>query len=143
MVEKKTRRDGEDAVRQGEKEYNESKSRIDEIDRIINRLYEDKVSGGLSAERFSGMLTSYETEQETLRAKCETLQKEITAARITSDKARQFIRMVKKFTEIQELTPEIVSTLIERVEIGQAQVLDGVKKQEIKIIYNFVGNIQE
>ena len=51
--------------------------------------------------------------------------------------------MVRKFTDIQELTPEIVATLIERVEVGQAQVIDGVKKQEIKIIYNFIGNIQE
>ena len=56
---------------------------------------------------------------------------------------KQFIRVVRKFTEMQELTPEIVATLIERVEVGQAQVIDGVKKQEIKITYNFIGNIQE
>lgn len=53
------------------------------------------------------------------------------------------IRVVRRFTEMQELTPEIVATLIDRVEVGQAQVVDGVKKQEIKIIYNFIGNIQE
>lgn len=143
MVEKKTRRQGEDAVRSGEKEYAEAKRRIEEIDQIINQLYEDKVSGGLSAERFSRMLTKYEEEQEILRAKCEKLQVQITAARTTSDNAKQFIRVVRKFTEMQELTPEIIATLIERVEVGQAQVIDGVKKQEIKIIYNFIGNIQE
>ena len=43
---------------------------------------------------------------------------------------------------MQELTPEIVATLIERVEVGQAQMVDGVKKQEIKIIYNFVGAVE-
>ena len=143
MVEKKTRRQGEDAVKQAEKEYGEAKNRIEEIDQIINQLYEDKVGGGLRAERFSRMLTKYEAEQEELRSKCESLQTQITAARTTSDNAKQFIRVVKKFTEMQELTPEIVATLIERVEVGQAQVIDGVKKQEIKIIYNFIGNIQE
>jgi len=143
MVEKKTRRQGEDAVRQAEKEYGEAKNRIEEIDQIINQLYEDKVGGGLSAERFSRMLAKYEAEQEELRSKCESLQTQITAARTTSDNAKQFIRVVKKFTEMQELTPEIVATLIERVEVGQAQVIDGVKKQEIKITYNFIGNIQE
>jgi len=143
MVEMKTRRQGDDVVKKAEKEYAEARSRIDEIDRIINQLYEDKVSGGLSADRFSRMLTKYETEQETLRSKCEQLQTQITAAKTTSDNAKQFIRMVRKFTDIQELTPEIVATLIERVEVGQAQVIDGVKKQEIKIIYNFIGNIQE
>lgn len=114
-----------------------------EIDQIINQLYEDKVSGSLSAERFSRMLTTYEAEQETLREKCKTLQAQISAARTTSDNAKQFIRVVRRFTEMQELTPEIVATLIDRVEVGQAQVVDGVKKQEIKIIYNFIGNIQE
>ena len=143
MVEKKTRRQGDDAVKKGKKEYAEAKKRIEEIDQIINRLYEDKVSGGLSAERFAKMLATYEAEQEALRAKCETLQAQITAARTTSDNAKQFIRVVKKFTEMQELTPEIVATLIERVEVGQAQKVDGVKKQEIKIIYNFIGNIKE
>ena len=143
MVEMKTRRQGDDVVKKAEKEYAEARSRIDEIDRIINQLYEDKVSGGLSADRFSRMLTKYETEQETLRSKCEQLQTQITAAKTTSDNAKQFIRMVRKFTDIQELTPEIVATLIERVEVRQAQVIDGVKKQEIKIIYNFIGNIQE
>ena len=44
---------------------------------------------------------------------------------------------------MQELTPEIVATLIEHVEVGQAQNVDGVKKQKIKIVYNFIGNIKE
>ncbi len=43
---------------------------------------------------------------------------------------------------MKELTSEIVSTLIERVEVGQAYEVDGIKKQEIKIVYNFIGNIQ-
>ena len=51
--------------------------------------------------------------------------------------------MVRKYTGMQELTPEIVATLIDRIEIGQAKMVDGVKKQEIKIIYNFIGNITE
>lgn len=143
MVEKKTRRQGEDMVRQGEKDYAEAKRRIEEIDQIINQLYEDKVSGGLSAERFSRMLTTYEAEQETLREKCKTLQAQISAARTTSDNAKQFIRVVRKYTGMQELTPEIVATLIDHIEIGQAKMVDGVKKQEIRIIYNFIGNITE
>ena len=56
---------------------------------------------------------------------------------------KQFIRVVRKFTDMQELTPEIVGTMINRIEVGQAQNVDGIKKQEIKIIYNFIGNIKE
>lgn len=143
LVEKKTRRQGEEAARKNEKDYVEARDRISEIDRIINQLYEDKVSGSLSPERFSKMLSTYEKEQETLRSKCETLQVQINAARETSDNVKQFIRVVRKFTDMQELTPEIVGTLIDRIEVGQAHEADGVKKQEIRIIYNFIGNIRE
>ena len=89
------------------------------------------------------MLSSYEAEQEGLWDRCVGLQAEITAARETFDNAKQFIKVVWKFTQMQELMSEIVSTLIERVEVVQAQEVDGVKKQDIKIIYNFIGNIQE
>ncbi len=143
LVEKKTRQHGDDAARKAEKDYAEAKARIGEIDRIINQLYEDKVSGNLSPERFSSMLSTYETEQGELRNRCSELQAQITAARETSDNARQFAKIVRKFTEMQELTPEIVATLIERIEVGQAQEVDGVKKQDIKIIYNFIGNIRD
>ncbi|MBR2287042.1 MAG: phage major capsid protein, partial [Clostridia bacterium] len=126
LVEKKTRQHDDDAARKAEKDYAEAKARIGEIDRIINQLYEDKVSGDLSPERFSSMLSTYETEQGELRNRCSELQAQITAARETSDNAKQFVKIVRKFTEMQELTPEIVATLIERIEVGQAQEVDGV-----------------
>ena len=142
-VEKATRLNGKDSIRQHEKDYAEAKSRIAEIDQIINQLYEDRVSGGLSVERFSKMLSTFETEQEALRSKCEDLQTQLAAARTTSDNAKQFIHMVKKFTEIKELTPNVVSTLIDRIEVGQAEMVNGEKKQDVVIFYNFIGNIRE
>ena len=57
------------------------------------------------------------------------------AAALIDDKAPSLFYSEESITDIQELTPEIVATLIERVEVRQAQVIDGVKKQEIKIIY--------
>ena len=143
LLEKKTRRRSEDSVKKNEKEYAEAKGRLEEIDRIINRLYEDKVSGELSTERFAKMLSNYETEQGELRSKCENLQVQISAAKAESNNVKQFLRAVKKFTEMPNLTSEIVSTLIERVEVGQAEKVDGVKKQGIRVIYNFIGDIHE
>lgn len=58
---------GEDALRRNEKELAEGLNRLNEIDRIINRLYEDKVGGELSGERFMKMLAGFETEQTQLQ----------------------------------------------------------------------------
>jgi hypothetical protein len=143
MVERKTRRSGEDAVRKNEKELAEGQNRLKEIDRIINRLYEDKVSGDLSPERFAKMLARFETEQAELRSRCDELRAAVAAEKEKTDSAGQFIKLVRRFTEVEELTTEIAATLIEKVIVSQAKKVDGIQRQEVRIIYNFIGDVSQ
>ncbi len=143
MVERKTRRSGEDALRKNEKELAEGQARLNEIDRIINRLYEDKVVGDLSAERFAKMLDGFETEQTKIRTHCEQLRIAIAEDKEKTDSAERFIKLVRQFTDITELTPEIAATLIEKIIVGQAEKVDGQQRQEVRIIYNFIGDVSE
>jgi hypothetical protein len=143
MVERKTRRSGEDTLRKNEKELAEAQNRLNEIDRIINRLYEDKVIGDLSAERFSKMLSGFEEEQVGLRSHCDTLRVAIAADKEKTDGAERFIKLVRQFTDIEELTTEIAATLIEKVIVSQAEKVDGQQRQKIRIIYNFIGDVSE
>lgn len=143
MVERKTRRNGEDTLRKNEKELVGVQSRLGEIDRIISRLYEDKVVGELSAERFATMLAGFEGEQVGLRKRCEELRVLITEDKEKTDGADRFIRLVRQFTDITELTAEIAATLIEKVVVGQAGKVEGRKTQRVRIIYNFIGDVSE
>ncbi len=143
MVERKTRRSGEDALRKNEKELSEGQARLNEIDRIINRLYEDKVVGDLSQERFAKMLVGFETEQTQIRTRCEQLRITIAEDKEASDSADRFVKLVRQFTNITELTTEIAATLIEKVIVSQAETVDGQKRQEVRIIYNFIGDVSE
>ena len=143
LVERKTRRNGEDALRKNEKELAEGQNRLIEIDRIINRLYEDKVVGALSAERFAKMLEGFETEQTQIRARCEQLRLDIAEDKEKTDTAERFIKLVRQFTNMSELTTEIAATLIEKVLVGQAEKVDGQQRQTVRIIYNFIGDVSE
>ena len=143
MVERKTKRSGEDTLRKNEKELSEAMNRLAEIDRIINRLYEDKLVGELSAERFASMLAGFETEQAGLRSRCEELRTAIAADKEKTDSAVRFIRLVRQFTEISELTTEIAVTLIEKIIVSQAEKVNGQQQQRIRIIYNFIGDVNE
>lgn len=143
MVERKTRRNGEDTLRKNEKELVGVQGRLGEIDRIISRLYEDKVVGELSAERFATMLAGFEGEQVGLRKRCEELRVLIAEDKEKTDGADRFIRLVRQFTDITELTAEIAATLIEKVVVGQAEKVDGRKTQRVRIIYNFIGDVSE
>jgi putative transposase len=143
MVERKTRRSGEDTLRKNEKELFDGQARLNEIDRIINRLYEDKVVGDLSQERFAKMLVGFETEQTQIRTRCEQLRITIAEDKEASDSADRFVKLVRQFTNITELTTEIAATLIEKVIVSQAEKVDGQQRQEVRIIYNFIGDVSE
>ncbi len=144
MVERMSKRSGEDTLRKNEKELSDAQTRLNEIDRIINRLYEDKVVGELSAERFATMLAGFEEEQAGLRAKCDELRIMIASDREKTDSAERFIKVVRNhFTDISELTVELVTTLIEKVLVYQAEKVNGQKVQKVRIIYNFIGDVSE
>lgn len=135
----KNKNSGKENLRRLQKEQSDGQNRLDEIDRIINQLYEDKVTGELSAERFSRMLSTYENEQAALRTRIAELRETISAEKEKTDGAECFVRLVKEYSEITELTDEIVATFIERVEVFEPLIVDGEKKQRIRVVYNFIG----
>ena len=143
MIQQKAGKAGKEALRKLKREQAAGEKRLEEIDRIINRLYEDKVTGDLTAERFSRMLATYEEEQANLRARLKVVRSTIAVEHETTDGAEHFIRLVKQFSEITELTNEIVATFIEKVEVHKAVVVEGKKKQDITVYYNFIGSIGE
>ena len=115
--------------------------RVKDIDNLIQHIYEDNISGKITDDRFATLSLNYEREQKGLKEK-------ITQLANTIDKTNQeeldlttFIDKVKKYTEIKELTPEIVNELIDKIYVYQQTKLNGKKYQEIDIHYAGVGII--
>ena len=140
-IEKKASSCGKANLRRYQKELSDGQKRLREIDQIINKLFESKVLGDLSPERFATMLATYEGEQAALRGKMDELQTAINKEKEKTDGAEQFIRLVKRFSEIAELTDEIVATFIQRVEVHKPVKVDGKKQHEITVFYNFIGEM--
>lgn len=123
------------------RECDEGERRIKELDRIIQRMYEDNINGKISDERYKKMSQAYEEEHAALTKRVEVLHKELTAAKEQSDNTDKFMRLVRKYTEITELTPEIVRTFIEKIIVHEKARVDGKLRQTVEIIYNCVGAI--
>ena len=115
--------------------------RQEKIGKIIRKLYEDNVSGRITDERFDFLAKSYEDEGNDLKQKTIELQNALTASVQDEEKLSKFLKIVKAYTEIQELTPEILNSFIEKIYIGETIRYDGRKMQEVEIIYKFVGAI--
>ena len=124
--------------------------RLSEIERVILKLYNDNALGIISDDQLSSMITKLNKESSTLKERAKEIQKK--AENLPIDKAyKAFFALIEQYTHIDELTPEIVRTFIERIEVGEKILPDGYKvashtipyRQNIKITYRFIGSIGE
>ena len=124
-----------------EKELASLQARDEELDGLFERIYEDNVSGKLSDDRFSKMSRRYEEEQKEISEKIKTLRAEMDKLSSKAVTADMFISTVRKYTRAKALTPRMLNELIDRIEVHQAEKIDGEWVQHLTIHYNCVGAI--
>ena len=124
-----------------EKELASLQARDEELDGLFERIYEDNVSGKLSDDRFSKMSRRYEDEQKEISERIKTLRAEMDKLSSKAVTADMFISTVRKYTRAKALTPRMLNELIDRIEVHQAEKIDGEWVQHLTIHYNCVGAI--
>ena len=128
-----------DEVRTMHRELDAAIYRDKELDSLFERLYEDNVAGKITDERFARMSSKYEAEQKELRDKIKALQDAVERTKSKAVTADMFISAVRKYTRARKLTPRMLNELIEKIEVHQAQKVDGVWQQKLTIHYHCVG----
>lgn len=124
-----------------EKELVALQARDEELDGLFERIYEDNVSGKLSDDRFSKMSRRYEDEQKEISERIKALRAEMDKLSSKAVTADMFISTVRKYTRAKALTPRMLNELIDRIEVHQAEKIDGEWVQHLTIHYNCVGAI--
>ena len=132
-------------------DYLKAENRIRQLDAIIAQIYEDKVSGAISTERFAKMFEKYEQEQVELTARKNELRPMLGRVEAHAQDIDRFLRLVKRFTEITELTAEIVNEFIERIEVSETLIVaprrfghwKDEKRQNVRIVYNYIGVVSQ
>ena len=125
-----------------EKELRTLLARDEELDGLFERIYEDNVSGKLSDDRFAKMSRRYEEEQKELAEKIKKIRSEIEKQSSRSMTTDMFIGLVRKYTRARKLTPRMLNELVEKIEVFNAEKIDGVWEQRLRIHYNCVGTIE-
>lgn len=125
------------------RELEKAQKRIAEIDTLIQKIYEDNASGKLSDERYMTLSTSYEAEQQTLKAAVPEMQAYLETETDKTVNLQQFIRKVKKITELKVLTPELIHEFVEKIVVYAPKYLDGKRIQIVDIHYSGVGILDE
>ena len=124
-----------------EKELKSLLARDDELDGLFERIYEDNVSGKLSDDRFAKMSRRYEEEQKELSEKIKKLRSEIDKQNSRAASTDMFVSIVRKYTRARKLTPRMLNELVEKIEVYNAERIDGEWVQRLRIHYNCVGEM--
>ena len=114
---------------------------IRQIDKAIEELFEANINGKISDERFIKMTASYEKEQKNLTASVENWKSELESTQQQEVDLRQLLRALREFTEVKQLTPEMVDTLIQRIEVHSKEKVNGRNQVKVDIYFTAVGMV--
>ncbi|MBP1045637.1 DUF4368 domain-containing protein [Enterococcus sp. BWM-S5] len=122
-----------------DKQLKKAEKRYKNLDVIIQHLYEDKISGNLSDERFSKLITTYEMEQTELEQLIEESKNALEEQEAQSEGLDKFMKIAKNYLSPDKLTNKMVIEFIERIDVCKPEKIDGKRTQAISIHYNFIG----
>ena len=115
--------------------------RDEELDRLFKRTYEDMVSGRISEARFDTLSAGYEQEQADVKRKIVMLEDLIENGEEQAKDLKQLLANVRKYTDPEELTPEMLNDLVDKIVVHAPDKSSGHRTQKIEIYYNAVGII--
>ena len=126
---------------QTEKERKRLEARNQEIDGMFLSLYTDKTKGILTEQRFMKLTAAL--EQESNQKRLHDLAVMQSRADAQESEVRTFIKEIRRYSAIEVLDEAVLNRLISKILIGEVKKVDGQKVQEVRIVYNFVGEIPE
>lgn len=122
------------SIKKTKKDLKLKQKRVEELDKLIQSIYEDKVKGKMEEDVCFGFIDKYSAEKKTLLSEIETLEQQIIETETTKQSADDFIKAIKKYLDVPELTREMCYELIDRIIVGGLPKVTG-KERTIEIVY--------
>lgn len=122
-------------------ELSKAEKRVKELDVLFQRVYEDHATGKLTEELYTRLSGAYEAEQRGLEARAAELRWELEQSREQAVNVSHFLALVRKYTEVRELTLTIVNEFVNMVIVHAPTKVNGHRSQFVQVVYNLVGEV--
>ena len=123
-------------------DFSKKKKRFADLDLLIKKVYEDNAMGKLPDRRYEMLSSGYEKEQQELEISMQEIREKLAQFEDDTDRTEEFLSLVRKYTDIQELTPAIVNEFVDKVMVHKIEEIDGERVQEIEIFLNYIGKVE-
>ena len=125
----------------GQRELEEARKRMAELDTMIQNLYESSVKGVLPERQAQRMIQQYDEEQILLERRIQELESQIQQETVKKADTERFLALVRKYRDCTELTDAMLYSFIDRVEVHEATGGRTIyRQQNIDIHFNFIGS---
>lgn len=125
-------------------ELKSHQSRLTMLDRLIEKLYEDRLTGTVPETVFKNLIQKYEQERIDRQQSAQNLETRILSIKQSADGAAKWAKLIKGYTQLETLDTQTLLLLIDRIEIGEATTMsDGRRVCRVRVIYNYVGDVAD
>ena len=123
-------------------EITKLRRRVQELEAMTAKLYEDKYSGAISESTFMVLVQKNEQDRLSKVERLDALLSEVDGAEKETAAIHNWAAIIRKYLDISELDRAIIDELIDHIEIGERTIVNGQRKQDIKVFYRFVGLVE-
>ena len=117
-----------------------AQKRVEELEKLICKIYEDNALGKLPDARYEALDAQYAKEQDALNAEIEELEKAVTGYEQSRKSAEKFIALIDKYENFDTLTNTMLNEFVEKILVHErARKGSQDTTQEVEIYFNFVG----
>lgn len=132
-----------DQIKKQQKRIPQITTRLEQIDKVLNKLYEDNALGTIPQDRYEQMSQKYSEEYYSLKAELEQLREQLSAYENAGGRAQKFLKLTERHAAFTELTPAILNEFISRIEVHERDQKRAIYAiQHISIYFNYIGKFE-
>ena len=132
-----------DKTKKQQKRIPQITTRLEQIDKVLNKLYEDYALGAIPQDRYEQMSQKYSEEYYTLKAELAGLQEQLSAFENAEGRAQRFVKLTERYAAFTELTPAILNEFISRIEVHERDKKRAKQVvQHIGIYFTHIGKFE-
>ena len=132
-----------DQTKKQQKRIPQITTRLEQIDKVLNKLYEDNALGTIPQDRYEQMSQKYSEEYYALKAELATLQEQLSAYENAGGRAQKFLKLTERHAAFTDLTPAILNEFISRIEVHERDKKRAKQAiQHIGIYFNYIGKFE-
>ena len=132
-----------DKVKKQQKRIPQITARLDQIDKVLNKLYEDVALGRIEQDRYEQMSQKYSEEYHTLKTELAEIREQLSAFENADGRAQKFMKMVERYAAFTNLTPAILNEFVSKIVVHERDV-KGAKfaVQRVEVYFNYIGKFE-